>query len=1106
MTAPRPSSPDLPDDPLWHRDAVMYELHVRAFSDSNADGVGDFAGLIDKLDYLVDLGVTAVWLLPFYPSPLRDGGYDIADYTGIHESYGTRRDFARLMREAHRRGLRIITELVLNHTSVDHPWFQRARLAPKGSKHRDFYVWSDTPARYEDTRIIFKDFESSNWAWDPVAKAYYWHRFYSHQPDLNFDNPAVQDALLEVVDYWMDLGVDGLRLDAVPYLYEREGTNCENLPETHAFLKKLRAHVDAKYKNRILLAEANQWPADAASYFGDGDECHMNFHFPLMPRMFMAVELEDSFPIINILRQTPELPQGCQWATFLRNHDELTLEMVTDEDRDTMWRAYASDPTARINLGIRRRLAPLLKLRRKIELMNALLLSLPGTPVLYYGDEIGMGDNIYLGDRDGVRTPMQWSPDRNAGFSRANPQKLYLPAIIDPEFHFEATNVETQQKNPSSLLWWTKHLIAKRKEHKVFGRGSIEFLATDNARILAFVREHEGEALLVVANLSKYAQCVHVDLSRFHGGVPREVFGQARFPAIGGDPYFLSMAPHAFLWLVLEGGDAPADSSRPLATLRAKAQWHEVLEPARRAELARALARHATEQRWFRGKSRVKKNASIVDVVRSPELGAAYAVVLLSIEYDEGAAETYVVPLGFAEDGEPRAEIPRGAVIARVEIAGGHAGTLYDALIDEPFANGLLGTISARRTLAGERGQLAGVPLRALKDVPKDASLAPRLAGVEQTNSNVFYGGRLVLKLFRAISPGANPEVEIGRYLSQEAFRGATRLAGYLEYRCSGEEESALGTLFEFVSNQGDAWHMTLDALDWYFDRVLADEAQPSPPADESKPLVAAARAPLPGAARALLGPYVDRIRLLGRRTADLHLALSRESKDAAFKPEPFDTMHQQSLYQSAHTMRARTWERLAKGRAALDGPVRELVDTALAREKDVDRMLARITRKRVEVDRIRVHGDYHLGQVLYTGEDFVIIDFEGEPDRSLAQRRFKRCPLRDVAGMLRSFHYASEAALRSGRPRAGDLAHLRRWDRAWTDWVSGEFLAGYLDTAGDARFLPRADEDTQMLLDFYLLEKCIYEIRYELNSRPDWLEIPLRGLTRLIEAGAGEP
>ncbi len=485
------------DDPLWYKDAVIYEMHVRSFYDSDKDGVGDFRGLTEKLDYLQDLGITAIWLLPFYPSPLRDDGYDISDYTDIHEKYGTLRDFKAFLREAKYRGLKIITELVINHTSNQHPWFQRARRAAPGSRHREYYVWSETPQKYQEARIIFQDFESSNWAWDPEAQAYYWHRFYSHQPDLNFDSPDVRKEIIRALNFWLSLGVDGLRLDAVPYLYEREGTNCENLPETHAFLKELRRHVDATFKNRMLLAEANQWPEDAAAYFGQGDECHMAFHFPLMPRMFMALRMEDRFPIIDILQQTPQIPDNCQWALFLRNHDELTLEMVTDEERDYMYRVYSQDPQARINLGIRRRLAPLLgNHRRRIELMKSLLFAMPGTPVLYYGDEIGMGDNIFLGDRDGVRTPMQWSADRNAGFSQANSQRLYLPVNIDPEYHYEAINVEAQQNNPHSLLWWMKRMIALRKGHKALTRGSIEFLLPENTKVLAFLRCHQEECIL----------------------------------------------------------------------------------------------------------------------------------------------------------------------------------------------------------------------------------------------------------------------------------------------------------------------------------------------------------------------------------------------------------------------------------------------------------------------------------------------------------------------------------------------------------------------------------------------------------------------------------
>src|SRR3954464_2647208 len=579
----------------WYKDAIIYEVHVRAFFDSVTDGIGDFGGLTQKLPYLEDLGVTAIWLLPFCPSPLKDDGYDTSDYTDVHRSYGTLKDFQRFMREAKRRGLKVITELVVNHTSDQHVWFQRSRRAAPGSRWRNFYVWSDTSDKYRDARIIFKDFESSNWTWDPVAKAYYWHRFYSHQPDLNWENPEVRKAMFAAMDFWFDMGVDGLRLDAVPYLFEREGTNCENLPETHTALKELRKHVDEKYEDRMLLAEANQWPEDAVAYFGDGDECHMAFHFPLMPRMFMALRMEERFPIVDILEQTPPLPGNCQWALFLRNHDELTLEMVTDEERDYMYRVYAHDPQTRIHLGIRRRLAPLLgNHRRRIELLNGLLMSLPGTPVIYYGDEIGMGDNVYLGDRNGVRTPMQWSGDRNAGFSDANRQRMFLPVITDPEYHYEAVNVEAQQANPQSLLWWMKRLIALRKEHPAFGRGSLTFLHPDNRRIVAFVREHEGERILVVANMSRFVQYADLDLAAYKGNVPVEMFGRVEFPRIEDRPLFLTLGPHAFIWFSLEtdpsgrGGEVRgADQKAP--TINAAPELDAVLAGRARAQLMSAL-------------------------------------------------------------------------------------------------------------------------------------------------------------------------------------------------------------------------------------------------------------------------------------------------------------------------------------------------------------------------------------------------------------------------------------------------------------------------------------------------------------------------------------
>ena len=1076
----------LPDDPLWFKDAIIYEIHIRAFQDSTNDGIGDIAGLIERLDYLADLGVTALWLLPFYPSPLRDGGYDIADYTNVHENYGTRDDVARLLKEAHRRGIRIITELVLNHTSAEHPWFQAARRAAPGSPEREMYVWSDTPAKYEDTRIIFKDYETSNWSWDPVAKAYYWHRFYAHQPDLNFDNPAVHKALFEVIDFWMEMGVDGVRLDAVPYLFEREGTSCENLPETHAFLKQLRAHIDGKFKNRMLLAEANQWPADAAAYFGDGDECQMNFHFPLMPRMFMALQTEDSFPIINILKRTPKIPDSCQWATFLRNHDELTLEMVTDEDRDTMYRGYAAERAARINLGIRRRLAPLLGVRRKIELMNALLLSLPGTPVLYYGDEIGMGDNIYLGDRDGVRTPMQWSSDRNGGFSKANPQKLYLPTIIDPEYHYEAINVEAQQQNTSSLLWWMKRLLAKRKEYRLFGRGSIEFLTSDNPRVLAFVRELDGEAVLVVANLSRFAQAVRLDAGKLKGTVPVELFGKMRFPEITDAPYFMSFGAHDFYWLALEKPAEAVVADRPPMT--ANGSWTQVLAPARRSELARVLTGYVTQRRWFRGKARQRKHVAVQDVITF-EPAARYAIVLLHVEYLQGNPETYVVPVAFAEDADP-VEPGRtpGQVIVRLAISdsgerGAITGVLYDALCADAFTQALLQAMIGSTRL----GKLHGTAFAALQAVSPETPLAPRVASGEQSNSSVMFGDRLMLKLFRVIDEGPSAELEVGRYFAGQGYRGVPALAGTLEY-----DASTLGTLFEYVPNQGDAWQLALDSIDRFFDRVLADPKAGDAPVVQGT-LVERSRQPLPDRVVDWIGPFLDRVQLLGRRTAELHLELA-SATDPLFAPEAYDIMHQQSVYGSAMNHASRTFDLLRASK-----PTTPEIETVLAAEPDVEKALAKITTHRINVLRTRIHGDYHLGQVLWTGDDFRIIDFEGEPGRPLAPRRFKLSPLRDVAGMLRSLRYAAAASLRDGRLRAEDVAKLEPWARAWSAWVSASFLAGYLLGAKESRILPKTDADLTLMLDFFLLEKCVYEIGYELNNRPDWLAIPMQGMLELL-------
>jgi len=1091
-------------DPLWYKNAVIYQLHVRTFADSNADGIGDFRGLTSKLSYLQDLGVSALWLLPFYPSPLKDDGYDIADYTGVHPHYGTLTDFKRFLNEAHRRGIRVITELVLNHTSDRHPWFQRARRAKPGSPEREFYVWSPTKDRYKEARIIFKDFEKSNWSWDPLAKAYYWHRFYSHQPDLNYDNPRVRREILRAADFWFGLGVDGMRLDAVPYLFEREGTNCENLPESHAFLKDLRRHLDAKFKDRMLLAEANQWPEDARAYFGDGDECHMAFHFPVMPRLFIAIRQEDRFPIVDILEQTPEIPPGCQWGLFLRNHDELTLEMVTDEDRDYMVSVYARDRDARINLGIRRRLAPLLgNHRRKIELMKGLLFSLPGSPILYYGDEIGMGDNVRLADRGGVRTPMQWSPDKNAGFSKAPRAKLVLPLITDPEYHYEVVNVQAQETNPHSLLWQMRRLIALRKQYRAFGQGSMRFLNPDNAKILAFVRELGDEKVLVAANLSRFVQPVQLDLSEWKGRVPVELFGATRFPEIGEGTYFLTLAPHGFYWFALEPA-RPAVPAKPveepLPVLEARGRWDDLVLPKGRRVLEEILPPYLKRQRWFGGKGRVIRRVQVEEAVPAPAGEARAYWLLLRVYYLEGEPERYLLPLSYSET------LPPGPV-ARVQLRGRQEGYLRDALGDKAFCRSVLAMLARRRHLRGEGGELIAEteePLHKLRD-PKE-SLEPSLLKVEQSNSAVVFGTRWFLKVFRGIGEGTNPELEILRFLTEKtSFDAFPALGGYLEYRSPGAEPGTVAILQQFVPNEGDAWSHALDALGRYFEEALvasaAGKKEPELPKGSETGLV---WQEVPALAQEMIGGYLESAKAIGRRTAELHRALSSVPDDPQFAPEPFGELYQRSVYQSLRGPAIRVLRLLSMREGTLPESCRPQARQVLEREPVILKEFGQLLKHRVQAQRIRCHGDFHLGQVLYTGKDFLIMDFEGEPARPLGERRIKRSPLRDVAGMLRSFQYAADAALLArdaGSPvRPEDLPKLEIWSRFWQCWVSAVFLKSYLEEASKGSFLPKKREDLDLLIRIFLLEKAIYELSYEMNHRPEWVRIPLRGILRLLD------
>jgi len=1114
----------LKDDPLWFKNAVIYEVPVRAFADSNGDGIGDFGGLTEKLDYLQDLGVTALWLLPFFPSPLRDDGYDIADYTSVNPIYGTLEDFKEFLEAAHQRGIRVIIELIINHTSDQHPWFQRSRKAPKGSNERDFYVWNDTPEKYQEARIIFQDFETSNWAWDPVAKAYYWHRFYSHQPDLNYDNPAVGKAVFDVLDFWLELGVDGLRMDAVPYLYEREGTNCENLAETHAFLKRMRSHVDAKFPNRMLLAEANQWPEDAAQYYGEGDECHMNFHFPLMPRLFMSLRMEDSFPISDILQQTPALPDNCQWALFLRNHDELTLEMVSDEDRDYMYRVYAQDPEMRHNLGIRRRLAPLLgNDRRQIELLNGLLLSLPGTPVLYYGDEIAMGDNVYVGDRNGVRTPMQWSADRNAGFSRVNPHRLYLPVVVESEYHYEAVNVEAQRANPNSLWYWMKRLIATRKRFQALGRGTFEFLHPENRKVLAYTRTYDEEHILVVANLSRFVQTVELDLSHFKGMTPVEIFGRTEFPPIQESPYFLSVSPHSFYWFTLKPQHSPLQPTIPqsqIPTLVVNDQWQTVFsQPELKATLESSLRDYLYTCRWFGGKSRTIQSAQITEIIPVSEtnLGSSLStpteaqIIWLHLDYIQGDPETYLLILAYGESEQAshiQAEMPQ-SVVARLRVQGhSEVGVLFDALADKNFLTFPLNAIANHRSYKGQKGQLVATSTDIFPKSVAATDLEPSLMKGEQSNTSINYGDRFILKLFRKVEEGINPDLEIGRFLTQKKrLEHFASIAGALEYRRPKAQAMTLGILQEFIPDTLSTWDYTLDRLRDYFEAVVVQQSDlseaPLPKASlldlqaTKASLLDLQEMELPALATLTIGSYLSSAQLLGQRTAELHIALASDSDNPDFAPEPFSSFYQRSIYQSARNLTGQVLLLLKKQLKQLPPETQTLAQAVLNRQDQIMGRFQLVLNQKITALRTRCHGDYHLGQVLYTGKDFIIIDFEGEPARNLSERRMKRSPIRDVAGMLQSFNYAANMALRneieSGMITQNALPIMEQWAQYWYSWVSATFLKSYLATASVDSFLPKTKSELQVLLDAYVLEKVIYELGYELNNRPDWVEIPLQ-------------
>ncbi|MBN1332698.1 MAG: maltose alpha-D-glucosyltransferase [Synergistales bacterium] len=1099
----------LSGDPLWYKDAIIYQLHVKAFFDSNNDGVGDFKGLRSKMDYLQELGVNALWILPFYPSPLRDDGYDIADYYNIHSQYGTLSDFRAFLRDAHSRGMRVICELVINHTSDQHPWFQKARTAKKGSSSRDFYVWSDAPDRYKEARIIFKDFENSNWTWDNQANAYYWHRFYSHQPDLNFDNPRVRKEIRRVMDFWLEMGVDGLRLDAVPYLFEREGTNCENLPETHEFLKELRAHVDSHYEGKMLLAEANQWPEDAVAYFGQGDECHMAFHFPIMPRIFMALRMEDSFPISDMLEQTPDIPANCQWAMFLRNHDELTLEMVSDEERDYMYKVYARDTRARINVGIRRRLAPLLENnRRKQELMNFLLLSLPGTPVLYYGDEIGMGDNYFLGDRDGVRTPMQWSPDRNAGFSKANPQTLYLPLITDPNFHYQVMNVENQESNPSSLLWWMRRSIAIRRRYKAFSRGHLSTVKNDNPRVVAFTRTYEDQILLIVANLSRFSQVVNMELRDLQGYVPEELSSGNTFLQVSERPYTITVGPHGYFAFQMVSSRRPATISErePLRTIRLSSSWRGFLSGTEKEVLeTEILPYYVMGSKWFLPKHRKIRRLEIENIVRFPLEGDFIHLCFLKVQYPLGSSDMFLLPLSFVA-GDQEQEIVNldpDAVIAEVFL-GETRGILYDGSYDKKFHRFLYRFLSRKRKIRGKECELYSLPSRDLKTIRKEAVPGSKVIEGYQKNTCIIYDENIIVKIFRKIEEGMNPDSEMNSFLAQRmGFQHIPLYGGVLELRLTDGEQYALAIAQGFCRNQGEMWNYTLNALESYFENVLTRKEMPFYPGFNAGSIPWPSTQGLSYEIKELVGEFfLELIQLLGVRTAQMHLALSREHGDPSFNPEPFSRLYQRSLYQAMRVVARKSLRLLRENLQEIPSESREEAAVLLEKEDIILSTMGRIANKKIDTLKIRIHGDFHLGQVLFTGKDFIMIDFEGETGRNLSERRIKRSPFRDVAGMLRSFHNALETvALKRFAFRHDELRVLFPWMDLWYFAIGSQYLGAYLDTIKSSPLLPRSSEDLEILLECYVLEKGLFELFHELNNGMACPEIPIRGILALLES-----
>jgi maltose alpha-D-glucosyltransferase/alpha-amylase len=1082
----------------WYKDVVIYQMHVRSFFDSSGDGIGDFAGLTEKLEYVAALGVSAIWLLPFYPSPLRDEGYDIADYSTVNPMYGNLDDFKRFLDKAHRLGLNVITEMVINHTSDQHAWFQRARRAPKGSPERDFYVWSDTTEKYRDARIIFQDFEVSNWTWDHVAQQYYWHRFYSHQPDLNFESPAMQEALFKIVDHWFQMGIDGIRLDAIPYLYEREGTNCENLPETHAFLKRLRAHVDEHFPGRMLLAEANQWPDETSAYFGENDECHMCFNFPLMPRLFMAVQQEERFPIVDILQHTPAPPASSQWAIFLRNHDELTLEMVTDEERDAMYRFYMTDARARVNLGLRRRLAPLLRNdRRKMELMHSLLLSLPGTPVMYYGDEICMGDNIFLQDRDAVRTPMQWSSDRNGGFSRANPQRLFLPPITDPEYHYQSVNVETEEQSPHSFLWWIRRVLRLRQRYKSFSRGDIEFLFPQNPRVLAFLRKFEDETLLIVVNLSRFPQAVELDLGAYRGRAPVEMFGHSRFPLIGELPYLLTMGPHGFYWFEIEKPRNEESRRLPyeLPIVRVASDWTDALRPPALDRLRDGFTAYLRMQPWHLASERTIRTVDVVDFVplgAADEDGSNYAIVVLRVIYTAGDQHLYQLML--IATSEPRSQAiqqdrPHAAAVRVRTRTPAATWFVCDATAEAGFWERVAKSFASGGSASSQTGKIEWRPVGDMPaiDTVASASILPLWRSTYSRGAVAALDKLVFLKMFRRVEPGIHPEIEIGEAVaSLDRPLACPKLRGSVRFRVTGLGDLVLGAAYEFITYERPLAELCREELMRALERISADRQLPTPRLDAPLSGVDAS-APTTSADRSF-GPLPNWFHVLGNSLAEIHLALAGLVERSEFAPEPFNEHYRRGI---SHGFRAQTARAFAALRTYLrlhpESPAAAQDVHFLSEEHRITERFAVLSNSTTPLVRVRIHGAPTLSEVLLQGDHLQIIDWGGNPSRPLSERRIKRSVFIDLARIDRSTRVAAVEAVTAWLAQVGyqdELAgKLRDWIQAWHRACTEALLNAYRAAVAGNMFVPEDDEEFRRTFDAYRLAAAVDDLTTSLEK-----------------------